>query len=574
MSSTAFAQYGEVGFGEHGVPAGPRALSEQSADPSVVPNIGWLYSKDTSGISELFYEDDTSNVIQLTSGGYILPSENIVDKTVAAETIYVATTGTDVATCGTEASPCLTIQYAIDLVPEVLAHNVTIDIAAGTYAEALDISKVSRSDGSTYLKLVGKYTELLGEQTVTSSSSTTVTVSGATWTVNEFQNDIFLITGGGGFSATGTDIVNVAVVKSNTADTLTFVDIYSGINNTTTFKIITPSVILNSAGNSYGLTLNSNNTVAVITKFFKFQGATVSAFYNNTGEALIVGCDFDASAGGFYGVLAYADTSIYGSYIHGTYSATGFYSNLSASRIQYSTVDGVTGNGDRGLRASGGWITAKSVLINNCNEGAKADGAGVIDFADSEVSNCANRAFRADAFGYIEAYDVVGSGNGTVIISFAAGTGWIDTSKITGTTLFDVQGSGRVQDSADGTMHYSEWTTNDTTVQTTDTTTTQIAAIALDEGDYVRVEADVSCRQDDGTDHAFYQLAGLFYRNTSGDVTQVGATTSLVNIESDAGLNATFTADTTNQTVDINVIGLGASTFDWSSTYKYKKIAD
>ena len=63
---TTFAQYGE-----HSVPAGPRAVAEQAADPSVVSDIGWVYSKDTSGVTELFYEDDTGNVTQITTGGTI-----------------------------------------------------------------------------------------------------------------------------------------------------------------------------------------------------------------------------------------------------------------------------------------------------------------------------------------------------------------------------------------------------------------------------------------------------------------------------------------------------------------------
>jgi hypothetical protein len=51
-------------------------LREQGAAPSNVANKGFLYTKDVSGATELFYEDDDGTEIQLTNGGSInLPSD-------------------------------------------------------------------------------------------------------------------------------------------------------------------------------------------------------------------------------------------------------------------------------------------------------------------------------------------------------------------------------------------------------------------------------------------------------------------------------------------------------------------
>jgi len=44
-------------------------LPEQATDPPNVSEFGFLYTKDDSGSTELFYEDDSGNVIQLTEGG-------------------------------------------------------------------------------------------------------------------------------------------------------------------------------------------------------------------------------------------------------------------------------------------------------------------------------------------------------------------------------------------------------------------------------------------------------------------------------------------------------------------------
>ena len=46
-------------------------LIEQSSDPSAVTDRGILYTKDVSGVTEVFYRDSSGNVVQLTSGGKI-----------------------------------------------------------------------------------------------------------------------------------------------------------------------------------------------------------------------------------------------------------------------------------------------------------------------------------------------------------------------------------------------------------------------------------------------------------------------------------------------------------------------
>lgn len=48
---------------------GALRISERLADPAAVLNNGFVYVKDVGTVSELFYEDDSGNVTQLTSGG-------------------------------------------------------------------------------------------------------------------------------------------------------------------------------------------------------------------------------------------------------------------------------------------------------------------------------------------------------------------------------------------------------------------------------------------------------------------------------------------------------------------------
>lgn len=47
-------------------------LLEQATDPTTAPNVGFVYSKDVSGVTELFYKDSAGNLQQLTSLGKLV----------------------------------------------------------------------------------------------------------------------------------------------------------------------------------------------------------------------------------------------------------------------------------------------------------------------------------------------------------------------------------------------------------------------------------------------------------------------------------------------------------------------
>ena len=74
-------------------------LNEQSVDPSTVANVGYVYSKDVSGVTELFYRDSAGNVQQITSGGNLLVnSADIASNAVTTAKINAsAVTGAKIA---------------------------------------------------------------------------------------------------------------------------------------------------------------------------------------------------------------------------------------------------------------------------------------------------------------------------------------------------------------------------------------------------------------------------------------------------------------------------------------------
>jgi len=55
----------QVGFHEQ------VTLIERGSDPSAVADIGFLYTKDVSGTTEVFYRDAAGNVVQMTTAGRV-----------------------------------------------------------------------------------------------------------------------------------------------------------------------------------------------------------------------------------------------------------------------------------------------------------------------------------------------------------------------------------------------------------------------------------------------------------------------------------------------------------------------
>lgn len=107
-------------------------------------------------------------------------------------------------------------------------------------------------------------------------------------------------------------------------------------------------------------------------------------------------------------------------------------------------------------------------------------------------------------------------------------------------------------------------------VDTANATPVDLASIAVAEEETWHVEAGVVGRKSDGSQHASYHLQGLFYRNAGGNVTQSGSTV-VSEIESDATWDADFIADTANQTIDLRVTGVAATSIAWKADLKYFK---
>ncbi len=103
------------------------------------------------------------------------------------------------------------------------------------------------------------------------------------------------------------------------------------------------------------------------------------------------------------------------------------------------------------------------------------------------------------------------------------------------------------------------------TATTTNDTPVDIDAIPVNVDTVIDVEVVVISRKADGSERGVYHLEAVFYRNTGGDVTQQGNTASLLIRRSTSALGVDLIPDTGNQTVDVRVTGLAATTVKWEA---------
>ena len=100
-------------------------------------------------------------------------------------------------------------------------------------------------------------------------------------------------------------------------------------------------------------------------------------------------------------------------------------------------------------------------------------------------------------------------------------------------------------------------------IDTTDATPTVAWTYDPSADSHTSVSAQIVCQNATQAKYGYYHIEGLFYDNGGTTISQRGATTSITNIESDAGMDAAFTLS--GSSVQITVTGTAATgTSTWS----------
>lgn len=129
------------------------SLQEQAADPATVANLGYVYSKDVAGITELFYMDSAGTVKQITTNGKL---SGTVDSLITARGDWIRGSAGNVAEKQAKGAAGTVLQFdANDLIAAPLAAaNVSVASAVAPLAGA-NVEAVLDSAGTELAKIQG-----------------------------------------------------------------------------------------------------------------------------------------------------------------------------------------------------------------------------------------------------------------------------------------------------------------------------------------------------------------------------------------------------------------------------------
>ena len=107
---------------------------------------------------------------------------------------------------------------------------------------------------------------------------------------------------------------------------------------------------------------------------------------------------------------------------------------------------------------------------------------------------------------------------------------------------------------------------------TSDATVKTMFRVRLAAGESVRVGASVVGNRSDATAAASRDFSGLFRRQAGGNVTLVGVLQGGATQTDGVTPAINLVANTTDQTVDLNVTGVAAQAWEWQAKVEYHKV--
>lgn len=236
-------------------------------------------------------------------GNFLKPEQYA---TQAAQTLFVdGVAGSDSTTCtSTGAGACATIAGAVNKLPKLIRHPVTITIAAGNYTgvnlfdfqwDPADLS------AGAYISFVGSQTNFSpatgtatgtvtsvggGTYSTTAGTLTCINDTGQSWTADDLAGRLLSLTG-------GTGVGQIFPIYSNTATRVCVTGIFSPLPIAgTTYAIITPAVVVNTGVNQPRLAGVSVTTAGNPSGFNIANSSTVRF---SSGDATIAFTDIDVS---------------------------------------------------------------------------------------------------------------------------------------------------------------------------------------------------------------------------------------------------------------------------------------
>ena len=209
----------------------------RSSGGSIDPSVLLAYMR--KAVYDTDLNDIVDNSEKLNDGTTIITVPEVVTQTDAELHVYAdGDTGDDANNGLSVLTPKKTLQAVADLVPYLVNHDVAIHLA-GTFTDETMVLDNDVASGK-YLVVEGEfdYTKVYGTFTASGSSVSTLTVAGASWTIDAYK-------GYGVEILTGARAGDIRSIYSNTADTITVNYDFNADPGAITFDIVEPATVIN-----------------------------------------------------------------------------------------------------------------------------------------------------------------------------------------------------------------------------------------------------------------------------------------------------------------------------------------
>lgn len=224
--------------------------------------------------------------------------------TLAPVTLYVDPVGNDTKPCtGTGTAACKTLAGVVTKIPPLARHNITINIASGTYPEAFDFQPRVLLDRGTTLSVIGTLvpsTLASGTNAGTTTAATggsqsgpcSVSDSTQAWTVNDLRSRMVTF-------ASGALAGQTHAITSNTATSFTIANFVSpGVG--VAYSIVEPGVIFNGGTTSARIANILGPGTTVFSGIHVTRGAgqtgVMQAVVDGTSPTTFTNCKFTGHA--------------------------------------------------------------------------------------------------------------------------------------------------------------------------------------------------------------------------------------------------------------------------------------
>jgi len=181
---------------------------------------------------------------------------------------------------GTSAAPFATIQRAWDAVPAVVLEPIVIDIAAGTYPEALLFAGKTMGSAGASVTLQGALVNS-DAGTATGATATTLSDTSKSWGTNAHQYKLLRITAGTGSG-------QLAWIASNTATSITIAGQWTTVPNATSaYSIDSLGTSVNGGAGNISIRLDEQRGVTL--RFLQCTAAAQFVVLDNSSAASLIG---------------------------------------------------------------------------------------------------------------------------------------------------------------------------------------------------------------------------------------------------------------------------------------------